>query len=104
DGRAVPAGRADPVLISEGKNMADDILDVAIVGGGVSGVFAAWRLLTEGKKNSVTVFEASDHIGGRLLSVPAPKIPNMVAELGGMRILPAVQPRITNLIKVLNGQ
>jgi monoamine oxidase len=84
--------------------MADDTLDVAIVGGGVSGVYAAWRLLTEGKKKSVTVFEASDHIGGRLLSVPAPKIPTMVAELGGMRILPAVQPRITNLINVLNGQ
>jgi monoamine oxidase len=84
--------------------MADDTLDVAIVGGGVSGVYAAWRLLTEGKKKSVTVFEASDHIGGRLLSVPAPKIPNMVAELGGMRILPAVQPRVTNLINALNGQ
>lgn len=84
--------------------MANDILDVAIVGGGVSGVYSAWRLLTDGKVKSVTVFEASDHIGGRLLSVPAPKIPNMVAELGGMRILPAVQPRITNLIKVLNGQ
>jgi monoamine oxidase len=83
--------------------MANDILDVAIVGGGVSGVYSAWRLLTDGKQKSVTVFEASDRIGGRLLSVPAPKIPNMVAELGGMRILPAVQPRITNLIQVLNG-
>ena len=28
----------------------------------------------------------------------------MVAELGGMRILPAVQPLITNLLKVLNDQ
>ncbi|MFL6234209.1 MAG: flavin monoamine oxidase family protein [Thermoanaerobaculia bacterium] len=83
--------------------MASDILDVAIVGGGVSGVYSAWRLLADGKMKSVAVFEASDRIGGRLLSVPAPKIPNMVAELGGMRILPAVQPLITNLIQTLNG-
>jgi len=84
--------------------MANDILDAAIVGGGVSGVYSAWRLLTDGKMKNVAVFEASDRIGGRLLSVPAPKIPNMVAELGGMRILPAVQPLVTNLIQALNGQ
>jgi monoamine oxidase len=83
--------------------MANDILDVAIVGGGVSGVYSAWRLLTDGKMKNVAVFEASERIGGRLLSVPAPKIPNMVAELGGMRILPAVQPLVTNLIQTLNG-
>ncbi len=83
--------------------MTDEILDVAVVGGGVSGVYAAWRLLTEGRKSRVTVFEASDHVGGRLLSVTPPHIPNMTAELGGMRILPAVQPVITKLIQVLNG-
>jgi monoamine oxidase len=82
--------------------MADDVLDVAIIGGGVSGVYAAWRLLTEGGKKNVAVFEASDEIGGRLLSVTPPHIPFMKAELGGMRILPAVQPRITKLIDVLN--
>jgi monoamine oxidase len=85
--------------------MADNIeeLDVAIVGGGVSGVYAGWRLKTSGKADRVTVFEASGRIGGRLLSVPAPGIPNMVAELGGMRILPAVQPRIAALLKELNA-
>jgi monoamine oxidase len=83
--------------------MANDILDVAIIGGGVSGVYSAWRLLKDGKMKNVAVFEASERIGGRLLSVPAPKIPNMVAELGGMRILPAVQPLVTNLIQTLNG-
>ncbi|HSU80842.1 MAG TPA: FAD-dependent oxidoreductase [Thermoanaerobaculia bacterium] len=83
--------------------MANDILDVAIIGGGVSGVYSAWRLLTDGKMKNVAVFEASERIGGRLLSVPAPKIPSMVAELGGMRILPAVQPLVTNLIQTLNG-
>jgi monoamine oxidase len=82
--------------------MPEQVLDVAVVGGGVSGIYSAYRLLTEGKARHVTVFEASDHIGGRLLSIPAPKIPNMVAELGGMRILPATQPRIWTLIHLLN--
>ena len=83
--------------------MSEENLDVAIIGGGVSGVYSAWRLLTDGKQQRVTVFEDADHIGGRLLSVVPPKIPHMTAELGGMRILPAVQPRITKLIDVLNG-
>lgn len=83
--------------------MSDESLDVAIVGGGVSGVYSAWRLLTKGKKSRVAVFEASDRVGGRLLSVTPPQIPNMKAELGGMRILPAVQPRIKKLIDVLNN-
>lgn len=77
-------------------------LEVAIVGAGVSGVYAGWRLVTEGGRTDVTVFEASDRVGGRLLSVEPPGIDNMVAELGGMRILPAVQPRIANLLKELN--
>lgn len=81
----------------------NEVLDVAIVGGGVSGVYSGWRLLTRGGRRRVTVFEASDRIGGRLLSVPAPGIPNMVAELGGMRILPEVQPRIKALLEELNA-
>lgn len=80
----------------------NEMLDVAIVGGGISGVYSGWRLLKKGGRKRVTVFEASNRIGGRLLSIPAPGIGNMVAELGGMRILPAVQPRIKALIKELN--
>lgn len=79
-----------------------EALDVAIIGAGVSGVYTGWRLMTEGGRKRVTVFEASDRVGGRLLSVEPPGIDNMVAELGGMRILPAVQPRIAELLKQLN--
>jgi monoamine oxidase len=82
--------------------MAEEILDVAVVGGGVSGLYSGWRLLTTGKAKDVTVFEASSRLGGRLLSVVPPDIPHMTAELGGMRILPSVQPRVTKLIEELN--
>jgi monoamine oxidase len=84
--------------------LSNDVLDVAIVGAGVSGLYAGWRLRADraGPERSVAVFEASERVGGRLLSLRPPGIPNMVAELGGMRILPAVQPRIRRLIEVLN--
>jgi monoamine oxidase len=84
--------------------MADDVLDLAVVGGGVSGVYTAWQLMEAGVVKRATVVEASDHIGGRLLSVRPPGIDNMVAELGGMRILPQVQPRIKRLVEKLNIQ
>ncbi|KMN83659.1 amine oxidase [Chromobacterium sp. LK11] len=83
--------------------MASENIDIAIVGGGVSGVYSAWRLQQHYPQLKIAVFEASDHIGGRLLSVRPPDIPDMVAELGGMRILPEVQPLIYDLIQELNA-
>ena len=50
-------------------------IDVAIVGGGVSGIYSGWRLLTADNKRKVTVFEGSDRIGGRLLSARPPGFP-----------------------------
>jgi monoamine oxidase len=82
--------------------MPEKTIDIAIVGAGVSGLYVAWRLKTQFPAKTVVVFEASERLGGRLLSLRPPEIPNMVAELGGMRILPAVQPRIKKLIDVLN--
>ncbi|HET7868120.1 MAG TPA: FAD-dependent oxidoreductase [Burkholderiaceae bacterium] len=84
--------------------MASENIDIAIVGGGVSGVYSAWRLKQAQPNKKIVVFEAGNHIGGRLLSVQPPDIPDMVAELGGMRILPAVQPLITQLIAELNRE
>lgn len=77
----------------------DDILDVAVVGGGPSGLYSAWRLLTGKTKSKgrgkakggrpikkVTVFELSGRTGGRLLTWrPFPEQPGLNAELGGMR-------------------
>lgn len=77
-------------------------VDVAIVGGGVSGVYTAYRLLqadaaksprlrawaeARGGKLDVRVYEMSKRVGGRLLSARAPGAPHVVCELGGMRYL-----------------
>jgi monoamine oxidase len=71
----------------------DDVLDVAIVGGGISGLYVGWRLLT-GKPESgqqpigrrIVVFELSKRTGGRLLTWrPFPDNIDLHAELGGMR-------------------
>jgi monoamine oxidase len=84
-------------------NMANENIDIAIIGGGVSGVYSAWKLQQQYPDKTITVFEFSDHIGGRLLSISPPDIPDMVAELGGMRILENNQPLIVGLIAELNA-
>lgn len=52
---------------------------VAVVGGGIAGLYAALKLR---KDYNVTVFEATDRLGGRILSQ---SIRDVVAELGAMR-------------------
>ncbi|NEP58334.1 MAG: FAD-dependent oxidoreductase [Symploca sp. SIO2G7] len=84
--------------------MTNGNIDIAIVGGGVSGIYCAWRLKQKYQTKNIVVFEGSNHIGGRLLSVKPPDITNMVAELGGMRILENTQYRIMALIEELNKQ
>ncbi|TDQ52281.1 flavin monoamine oxidase family protein [Actinorugispora endophytica] len=61
--------------------------DYAIAGGGVCGLYTAWRLLKDAQENNrarrVVVYEQSTRVGGRLLSwVP---VEGLRAELGGMR-------------------
>lgn len=64
-------------------------IDVAIVGGGISGLYAGWRLLSSpgGDKLRIAIFESSGRTGGRLLTWrPLPQThPDLNAELGGMR-------------------
>ncbi|MBZ0275996.1 MAG: FAD-dependent oxidoreductase, partial [Anaerolineae bacterium] len=68
-----------------------EILDVAVVGGGASGVYSAWRLITHKSKKKdpqkIALFELSHRIGGRLVSVTPPGMPHIRCELGGMRYM-----------------
>lgn len=70
---------------------------VIVVGAGVSGLYAAWRLCVDTPTlmpSQVAVLEASDRTGGRLrtwslndFDPSLPSDPSCRAELGGMRIL-----------------
>jgi monoamine oxidase len=85
---------------AHGSSRPSPDYDVAIVGGGVSGIYSGWRLVTAkpgelkhlprpGGRNSgprVAVFEGSDRIGGRLLSARPPGFTDTTTcEIGGMR-------------------
>lgn len=86
--------------------------DIAIVGAGVSGVYTGWRIATadaarspvlsrlagEKREPSVAVFEASDRIGGRLLSAQSEHAPQAVCEIGGMRYVSS-QKLIRSLVE-----
>jgi hypothetical protein len=61
--------------------------DIAIIGGGISGVYTAWRLKQAYPEKKIALFEYSNRIGGRLYSYTMPGMPNLKAELGGMRWL-----------------
>lgn len=80
------------------ESLGTNEYDIAIVGGGISGIYTAWRLLKEADKSGkltrwkqtkgtlrVAIFEGSDRIGGRILSAQPPGLPHMICEIGGMR-------------------
>ncbi|WP_406404708.1 FAD-dependent oxidoreductase [Streptomyces sp. NBC_00879] len=90
----------------------DGVVDVAVIGAGVSGAYAAWRLLgPEAERSSVLedlrrrrrgplvvgLFESSERVGGRLFSVTPPGMPHLHAELGGMRYL-SNHPVVADLV------
>ncbi|GAB4304574.1 MAG: hypothetical protein Fur0025_46360 [Oscillatoriaceae cyanobacterium] len=78
----------------------NQVIDVAIVGGGVSGAYTGWRLMKSKKFAKVHLYELSDRIGGRLLSVPVPGMPHIQAELGGMFFSEA-QAIVWELVKLM---
>jgi len=89
-------------------------VDVAIVGGGVGGIYTGWRLLTSDAagpmlpgwkkargKLRVALYEGSDRIGGRLLSVRSPHMPDTTGEAGGMRYVYPAQKLMTGLVETV---
>lgn len=60
--------------------------DVAIIGAGVAGTYAGWRLRNQLKK--ITIYEFSSRVGGRMYTKRFPDIPDINIELGAMRFYP----------------
>jgi monoamine oxidase len=68
----------DGVQVPDGSQTAR----VAVVGGGMAGLHAAWRLVQSGV-GDVVLFEASSRTGGRMYSTSTHFDGGQVAELGG---------------------
>ncbi len=78
----------------QGSSATSDSVEYAIVGAGVSGLYAAWRLVCDRQPDAgkppptVGIYEASGRVGGRLLTwLPRGRNGGIRAELGGMRFL-----------------
>lgn len=99
--RILGTAAALPLATLPARATPDADLDVAVIGGGVSGAYTAWRLRNERPDWSVRLFELSDRIGGRLRSVAFPQASHLFGEVGGMRFLEA-QKHVFNLVKHLN--
>jgi len=74
-------------------------IEVAIIGAGTSGLYTAYRLVTDKKfkASDVQIFDMNSKLGGRLESVVLPGM-NFWGELGGMRYLTS-QQIVTTLIE-----
>jgi hypothetical protein len=74
-------------------------IEVAIIGAGTSGLYTAYRLVTDKKfkASDVQIFDMNNKLGGRLESVVLPGM-NFWGELGGMRYLTS-QQIVTTLIE-----
>lgn len=64
----------------------DRTLDLAVVGAGTAGLYCAWRAATQGT-GSVALFEGSDRLGGRILTVVPDGAPDLRGELGGIALM-----------------
>lgn len=86
----------------------DERVDVAIIGGGISGGYLSYKLRNYDPNLKVKIYEKNDSIGGRLLSSWDPiydkkKRKNQwINEYGGMRIFPNLHKRMVNLLNELN--
>ena len=74
---------------------ADDVIDLAIIGAGITGSFSAWRLRNNFSK--ISLFEYSDRIGGKIFT--ARLSDGIKVELGAMRVY---QKRHSLIMKLLN--
>ena len=79
-------------------------VDVLIIGGGLSGLSAAYQLKKKAPKLSTLVVEANDRIGGRSLSldIKGPNGQKDVLDLGGHWVCER-QKEIMDLIHELGG-
>lgn len=69
---------------------------VAIVGGGVAGLYAAWLMKRSGLR--ATVYDAANRTGGRMMTATGAMGPGLTTELGG-EFVDMIHPEILGLAK-----
>jgi len=77
--------------------MPTETVDTMIIGGGLSGIYAAYLLSQRNK--SFVVLEARERIGGRILS---PEHQGFFSDLGPSWYWPAIHPKMAHLIQALD--
>ena len=80
----------------EGSSVPMEKVDTIIIGGGLSGLYAACMLIRA--KRFPVVLEARDRVGGRVLS---PEYQGFFSDLGPSWYWPDIQPKIARLIQGL---
>ena len=88
-----------PRFVSAPVSSGRPVLDVVVVGAGVSGLYSAMRL-SQKYDFTVHVFDANNRIGGRTYSLQVPGITDFKAEVGAMRFK-KTHLRLNQLIREL---
>ena len=65
----------------------ENTYDTVVVGGGISGLYTAWRLKSNSPGEKIAVLEATSRFGGRVFSVKLPGLPDVPADFGAMHYL-----------------
>jgi monoamine oxidase len=73
------------IVGAEGRD-DPDTLDLAVIGAGAAGTYVAERAQQAHADWSITLFERTERVGGRLWSMPVPGLDHPI-ELGGMRYM-----------------
>jgi monoamine oxidase len=94
-GAAAAVGAGAVAAAGCGSNSSEKHVDVVVVGGGMSGLYAARTLRP---RRSVVLLEASDRLGGRVLNLKTGPGPNDVTEAGAQWISPK-EPHIQGLMR-----
>ena len=76
--------------------MPTETIDTLIIGGGLSGIYAAYLLAQ--KNQSFVVLEARERLGGRILS---PEHQGFFSDLGPSWYWPSIHPKMAQLIQTL---
>ncbi|XP_046330465.2 L-amino-acid oxidase-like [Haliotis rufescens] len=94
-----PVGASINKKLTVGVSSDAYCLDIAVIGGGMGGAYTGWRLKDRG--HTISVFEYSDRVGGRIFTAKVPTVAGTYVELGGMRFKSGAHPILNRTVTSL---